>query len=387
MSQERTVTAHSKGLQLESLQDMMSLGQIFHKSGMFTDIKDQAQAVVKIIAGRELGLGPIQSMTGIYMVKGNIALTAKVMAALIKASGDYNYHIVTLDNEKAVLEFYERGKKVYTSVFTIKDASLAGVSGSDNWRKWPRNMLFARALSNGARFVCPHILAGAYVREELGEEGDAEDLIVNEVVGEGEFSPISDLDEILISKRQTSCLVQTLGELTNMPLDKAEKLLESMAQQLFGKNLSELTIREARQLSQEIHRESEEELEKEPTPEGEPKTAHSQPFLVNDENRQRATGAMIALGISKNVQEAALDFWAGNEMDYDTIKDYLVLMKTNKRRFENRLPWFWAQVKERGLTEDEVHKALDVPTIYLYDGDLETALGQIDMWVGDQSSD
>src|SRR3990172_7232314 len=53
---------------MESMKELMSLGAIFAASGMFVDTKTQAQAVVKIIAGKELGLSPIESMTNIFFI-------------------------------------------------------------------------------------------------------------------------------------------------------------------------------------------------------------------------------------------------------------------------------------------------------------------------------
>jgi hypothetical protein len=83
----------------QALQESMSLGDVFVKSGMFPDLKSQAQAVVKILAGRELGLSPLQSITDIYMVNGKVALQAKLIASLIKKSGKYDYHIDKLDEQ------------------------------------------------------------------------------------------------------------------------------------------------------------------------------------------------------------------------------------------------------------------------------------------------
>jgi len=177
---DKSLAIRDSELTVQTLDDVLRLGEVFAKSGMFADVKDAAQAVVKIMAGRELGLPPLFSMTRIYMVKGQVALSATAMAALIKASGRYDYRIVRLTSKEAVIDMYDSGQAVYRSTFTIDDAKAAGVAGGDNYRRFPRNMLFARALSNGARFVCPHILAGVYVREELGEAPDEGDIVVPE---------------------------------------------------------------------------------------------------------------------------------------------------------------------------------------------------------------
>jgi hypothetical protein len=174
MAEQKAIVAQS--LIPSTLEEIRGLGEIFAKSGMFSDVRDAAQAIVKILAGRELGLPPLMSMTKIYIVKGQVAISATAMAALIKQSGVYDYRIAELTNERCTVIFFERGQEVFRSTFTIEDAKRAGVAGGDSWQKYPRNMLFARALSNGARFVCPHLLAGVYVPDELTENVSVHEL-------------------------------------------------------------------------------------------------------------------------------------------------------------------------------------------------------------------
>ena len=42
-----------------TLDDTMTLGKVLAQSGYFADSREAAQAVVKILAGQELGFGPI----------------------------------------------------------------------------------------------------------------------------------------------------------------------------------------------------------------------------------------------------------------------------------------------------------------------------------------
>lgn len=158
---------------VESLVEPMALGDVFMQSGMFKDIESQAQAVVKILAGRELGLAPLESMTNIYMVNGRVALQAKIIGSLIKKSSKYDYMVDELTNEKCAITFYgefdtetKQRKEIGKSMFTKADAALAGIINKDVWKNYPRNMLFARALSNGARWYCSDVFCG-YTAEEL----------------------------------------------------------------------------------------------------------------------------------------------------------------------------------------------------------------------------
>lgn len=157
----------------DELKQPMALGEVFAKSGMFPDVKSQSQAVVKILAGKELGLSPFESMASIYIVNGKLALTAKAMSGLIKRHKHYDYKITKFTDEECTVVLLRRdsegSSEVGQSSFTIKDAAKALLVNKDVWKSYPRNMLFARAISNLARWYCPEIISGYYVKEELDD--------------------------------------------------------------------------------------------------------------------------------------------------------------------------------------------------------------------------
>lgn len=154
--------------------DTMQLGKVLAASGYFQDAKDAAQAIVKVLAGRELGIGPVASMTGIYIVKGRVTLSANVMAAQIKRSGKYNYIVRQMDDRGCTIEFFEAGQSIGTSAFTEADAKAAQLLSGDNWKKFPRNMYFSRAMSNGAKWYCPDVFSGPiYTPDELNQADGA----------------------------------------------------------------------------------------------------------------------------------------------------------------------------------------------------------------------
>jgi len=62
-------------------------------------------------------------------------------------------------------DFYQGNTKIGNSTFTIEDAKKALTKNID---KFPKNMLFARAISNGVKWYCPDIFSGpVYVPEEM----------------------------------------------------------------------------------------------------------------------------------------------------------------------------------------------------------------------------
>lgn len=154
---------------------MAELGKTMAASGFFQDTKDAAQAIVKIIAGAELGFGPVASMVGVYIVKGRVTLSANLIGSAIKRSGKYNFRVRRLEDDGCTLEFFEGRESIGVSTFGIADAKKAGLTGNDTYNKFPRNMFYARAMSNGAKWFTPDIFGGPiYTPDELGAEVDAE---------------------------------------------------------------------------------------------------------------------------------------------------------------------------------------------------------------------
>ncbi len=153
-----------------------SLAAAFRKSGLFADTADEAKAVVKILAGREMGIPAVQAMMGLNIIKGRLTMSANLMASKIKSSGRYTYRVLEHSNSVCKIAFIENGEQIGVSEFTIEDAEKAGLVKNDsNWTKWPRNMLFARALSNGAKWYTPDVFESAvYTPDELGAYIDGE---------------------------------------------------------------------------------------------------------------------------------------------------------------------------------------------------------------------
>lgn len=163
--------------------NITSLGQIFAQSGFFQDAREAAQAVVKILAGQELGLPPVASMTSINIIKGKVSLSAVAMATVLKRYGDYDYRVRQHDDTACQIEYFYKGESLGISEFTVEDAKQAGLfQAQPNYKKYPRNMLFARAMSNGIRWYCPEVLGGpAYTPGELELETEtaADDGIID----------------------------------------------------------------------------------------------------------------------------------------------------------------------------------------------------------------
>jgi hypothetical protein len=147
--------------------EINALAANFAQSGLFADAKQAAQAFVKIQAGQEVGIPPFAAMSGIHVIQGKPVMGAGLIASSVKAHGKYNYKVVKLDDKICSIDFYEGPEVIGNSTFTIEDAKKAATKNID---KFPKNMLFARAISNGVKWFCPDVFAGpVYVPEEMAE--------------------------------------------------------------------------------------------------------------------------------------------------------------------------------------------------------------------------
>ncbi len=188
-----------------SLTEIMSIGKAFAESGMFPDIKTAAQAVVKIQAGAEMGIPPFAAMSGIHIIQGKPTVGAGLMAANVKGSGKYDYRVVESSEKVCSIDFYQGKEKIGNSTFTLEDAKKAQTKNID---KFPKNMLFARAISNGVKWFTPDVFSGpVYVPEEM--DSKIEDIPHVDVKKEELNSAIAAL-ELCETKKDLSDLKKSL---------------------------------------------------------------------------------------------------------------------------------------------------------------------------------
>lgn len=140
--------------------DLAQLGTVLAQCGYFKDIKDKAQAIVKILVGRELGIAPIAAVMGIHVIDGKPSIGAHLIALGVKRSKRYDYRVADKTEERCSIEFFEKlpdgqKEKLGVETFTLDDAKRAGLAGRGGWKAHPKAMLFARAIGQGYRTHCP----------------------------------------------------------------------------------------------------------------------------------------------------------------------------------------------------------------------------------------
>jgi hypothetical protein len=134
--------------------------------------KSPGSVLAVILCGRELGLTAMQSIRGVHLIEGKPQLSADLMIALVRRSRACTYfRLAESTDEIATYETLRSDETRPVSMsFTMADGKLAGLGHKDNWKKYPRAMLRARAAAELARAIYPEVLFGIYVEGEIEEE-------------------------------------------------------------------------------------------------------------------------------------------------------------------------------------------------------------------------
>lgn len=158
-------------------------------SRFFKDARQAEAAFAKILLGRDLGLSPTEAMSALHVFDGKVEASADFHATRVKKSEEYDYAVAFEtgeDGETAAcsITFFGPRKgepwvELGVSRFSLEDAGRAGLLKKDNWKHYPRNMLFARAMSNGVAWYCPEVMGG----QRVYAPGEAQDFVDERTIG------------------------------------------------------------------------------------------------------------------------------------------------------------------------------------------------------------
>jgi hypothetical protein len=160
---------------LPYLGDFARLADAICRTEMVPDsLRGRADATLAVVmAGYELGIGPMMALQSINMIKGKPSLSPELMRALVTKAG--HSLIVEATNEDANLRAHRRewpDDAWVTFTWTLEDAKRAGLlkGGDSSWTKYPRAMLTARVTSEACRATFPDVIAGlSYGPDEVAE--------------------------------------------------------------------------------------------------------------------------------------------------------------------------------------------------------------------------
>ncbi|HQB82983.1 MAG TPA: hypothetical protein PLR50_05780, partial [Candidatus Rifleibacterium sp.] len=136
------------------------------KSGLFQLPSPEAALTLMLICQSE-GIHPIQAVKRYHIIKGRPAMRADAMLAEFQRLGGRVQWKERSDAKVTAIFSHPQGEAEIT--WTIDMAKSAGLTANDTWRKYPRQMLTARCISEGIRTVLPAVVTGIYTPEEVAD--------------------------------------------------------------------------------------------------------------------------------------------------------------------------------------------------------------------------
>ena len=185
MNEIATINSHDVLAEIENTENVC---KALLKSAHYSKIGNEGIYAI-VNKAKSIGLNPFDALNGgMYYVQGKVELTSAMMNQLIRMGR----HSITKDKRSDDKICILHGKRAdngdtWTESFSLEDAKLAGIY-RNQWLKYPKDMLFARALSRLARQLFPDVIKGCYVQGEISDSIETQKLEQAEIV----FTPISE---------------------------------------------------------------------------------------------------------------------------------------------------------------------------------------------------
>lgn len=166
---KKEIVASNQNNMLAELKNTHELCNMLMKTPHYQ--KMGAEGIFAVVeTAKSLGVDPRLALGGgLYYVRGKVEMSARMMSSLIRS----RKHSITKDSKSNDQLCILHGKRsdtgdCWTESFSIEEAKRAGlVRANTPWINFPRDMLFARALSRLARQLFSDIIGNCYVEGEI----------------------------------------------------------------------------------------------------------------------------------------------------------------------------------------------------------------------------
>ena len=184
--------------------DIERMARAFAASKLF-GVQNPEQALALCLVAQAEGRHPASAAQDYHIISGRPAKKADAMLRdFLAAGGKVEWH--ELSDEKADATFSHPGGGSARIDWTMDRAKAAGIN-NPMWKKYPRQMLRSRTVSEGVRTVCPGATSGMYVPEEVQDivhdqtPRMAPETPPADPAMEGEFAPIIERKSSAQAKR------------------------------------------------------------------------------------------------------------------------------------------------------------------------------------------
>ena len=154
-------------MQLIPFDQTKLMAQAIAESKLF-GIQTPAQALALGLLCQAEGRHPAEAARDYHIINGKPSLKSEAMLARFQqAGGKVDWHEYTHESVSGTFS-HPQGGSLKVS-WTMQDATRAGLTGNPTWKKFPRQMLKARCISEAVRGIFPGVLSGLYAPEEVSD--------------------------------------------------------------------------------------------------------------------------------------------------------------------------------------------------------------------------
>lgn len=156
----------------DPIQAIEKMGEMIWASGMFGCVKPEQGMVLAMQCLAE-GKAPLELAKTYHIIEGKLTMRADAMLGRYLTTGGKVKWLVRSDTEVRAI-WSKDGNDVEISS-TLEEFKNNGIAMSakgglkDNWRKFPKQMLTARNVSEAVRLLAPQIISGIYTPEEVAD--------------------------------------------------------------------------------------------------------------------------------------------------------------------------------------------------------------------------
>lgn len=156
---------HAAPPQRRSFDEIMRMAETIAKSRLF-GVTQVDQVVALMLMAEAEGRHVASAMQDYSVIQGKPSLKAEAMLARFQQAGGKVKWTELSDTRCAAIFSHSQCEPVEID-WDMQRARQAGLGGKDMWKKFPRQMLRARVISEGVRTAYPGALGGMYAAEEV----------------------------------------------------------------------------------------------------------------------------------------------------------------------------------------------------------------------------
>jgi hypothetical protein len=156
----------------DPIQAIEKMGEMIWASGMFGCVKPEQGMVLAMQCLAE-GKAPLELAKTYHIIEGKLTMRADAMLGRYLTTGGKVKWLVRSDVE--VRAIWSKDGNDVEIASTLEEFKNNGIAMSakgglkDNWRKFPKQMLTARNVSEAVRLLAPQIISGIYTPEEVSD--------------------------------------------------------------------------------------------------------------------------------------------------------------------------------------------------------------------------